>query len=133
MNDLVEEISKFEFPRRWKFSCNIGRTFGRPYDIRLCLEGAQMGVHLSIAGPYNYEGASPDNYTFGLEHHSRTPINDEPPSHHNCWLLGGICWHDGTSMYAEERYKQPFISRDWNLILHKLVDDADSLSEKYNN
>jgi hypothetical protein len=27
---------------------------------------------------------------------------DRAPSHKDCWLIGGQCWHDGTSLYAEE-------------------------------
>ena len=39
----------------------------------------------------------------GLETHRRVPeCRDEAPSHINCWLLGGACWHDGTSLYATD-------------------------------
>lgn len=27
----------------------------------------------------------------------------DKPSHDHCWLLGGPCWHDGTSLYFSER------------------------------
>lgn len=29
--------------------------------------------------------------------------NPDTPSHGDCWLLGGPCWHDGTSLYFSER------------------------------
>lgn len=40
----------------------------------------------------------------GLEfHHAFDPSNgQEAPHHSNCWLIGGHCWHDGTSLYASE-------------------------------
>ena len=39
----------------------------------------------------------------GLEIHRRAPQSvDEAPSQTKCWLLGCACWHDGTSLYAEE-------------------------------
>ncbi len=39
----------------------------------------------------------------GVEVHSRTPMyGDEKPSHDECWLIGGPCWHDGTSLYFSE-------------------------------
>jgi hypothetical protein len=45
---------------------------------------------------------SPTRYSAGLEMHSRAPLCDSPP-HEKCWLIGGPCWHDGTSLYAQER------------------------------
>lgn len=45
----------------------------------------------------------PDYYG-GLEFHRRQcpDYENRPPSHHDCRLTGGICWHDGTSLYASE-------------------------------
>lgn len=39
----------------------------------------------------------------GLEFHHAPSTGyrcDEAPDHINCWLIGGPCRHDGTSMYA---------------------------------
>lgn len=40
----------------------------------------------------------------GLEfHHAFDPSGGQEAPHHSpCWLLGGPCWHDGTSLYANE-------------------------------
>ena len=40
----------------------------------------------------------------GLEfHYAQCPSwVDSPPNHAPCWLIGGPCWHDGTSLYVEE-------------------------------
>lgn len=41
----------------------------------------------------------------GLEIHYRKPTGyrqNEPPDNEDCWLLGGPCWHDGSSLAAEE-------------------------------
>ena len=40
----------------------------------------------------------------GVEFHSATRHDymNESPSHDNCWLLGGPCWHDGSSPDARE-------------------------------
>jgi len=43
----------------------------------------------------------------GVEWHWRKPTEDyhaENPDHNDCWIIGGPCWHDGTSLYAEEVY-----------------------------
>lgn len=44
-----------------------------------------------------------------LEFHSATPTGDRAPDHVNCPLTGGRCWHDGTSLYADE-YVWPIIA-----------------------
>lgn len=36
----------------------------------------------------------------GLEFHHRS--GNDAPSQLNCPLTGGLCWHDGTSLYATE-------------------------------
>lgn len=39
----------------------------------------------------------------GLEFHHREPITPgDPPNQLQCHLTGGWCWHDGTSLYAQE-------------------------------
>lgn len=46
----------------------------------------------------------------GIEVHSKTPLygENDPPSHDNCWLLNGPCWHDGSSLWFSENI-QPMI------------------------
>ena len=44
-------------------------------------------------------------YPFGFEVHSRTPPSyddDAEPDHDDCTVLGGRCWHDGSSLAASE-------------------------------
>ena len=60
-----------------------------------------MHFHVTDLGEDYKHG---DRYCGGLETHSRQPLGaDEAPSHEKCWLLGGPCWHDGTSLYAHEK------------------------------
>lgn len=52
-------------------------------------------------------------YYGGIEVHRATPSEyDDPsrPSHDECWLIGGPCWHDGSGRQFEERVK-PMIDR----------------------
>lgn len=59
--------------------------------------GAAGGVHFSAT--FYKDGEEP---ACGLELHSRKPQGNDAPSQTNCWLIGGPCWHDGTSLYARE-------------------------------
>lgn len=44
-----------------------------------------------------------DEFYGGVEVHSRKPMyGDSAPSHDECWLIGGPCWHDGSSLYFSE-------------------------------
>lgn len=42
----------------------------------------------------------------GVECHYRSPpyegYSHDKPSHDDCWLIGGPCWHDGSSLYFRE-------------------------------
>lgn len=61
--------------------------------------GRHGAVHLHVSGPFD------SRYSGGFEIHYRVPpdsMKDEAPSHEDCWLLHGACWHDGTSLYASE-------------------------------
>lgn len=72
------------------------------YEKRWILVGTEGAVdfHVSHAiAQFAYLGR-----TGGIEEHhrSRVPYMDEKPSHDNCWILNGPCWHDGSSLYASE-------------------------------
>ena len=52
-------------------------------------------------------------YYGGIEVHRATPGQyDDPaePSHTDCWLIGGPCWHDGSSLQFDEQVR-PMIER----------------------
>jgi hypothetical protein len=56
-------------------------------------------------GAINFHFTVTENYpvTAGLEIHRFEPADyqrKDPPSHLDCELTGGRCWHDGTSLYA---------------------------------
>lgn len=62
------------------------------------LVGPLGGVHFTF---YDHK----DTPSAGLEFH-HSPVCDyrrnEAPDHVNCWLIGGPCRHDGSSLYARE-------------------------------
>lgn len=91
------------------------------YETRWMLVGPRGAVdfHCSHAS---------DRYTFGriggIEEHHRTPpsyMREEQPSHEHCWILGGKCWHDGSSLYASE-VLIPLLERDGEAAIWKQLD-----------
>ncbi|MFC3227369.1 hypothetical protein ACFOGJ_09020 [Marinibaculum pumilum] len=66
------------------------------------LVGPDGAIHFHASGPYSHNDGE---YACGLEIHYCSPpdyMRDHAPSHVNCPLTGGRCWHDGTSLYASE-------------------------------
>lgn len=77
--------------------------------------GEAGGLHLwiTVGGTRPYGG---------VEIHYRTPpdyMSDKEPSQEHCWLLDGPCWHDGSSLYAEEVWIPRWLANpddhDWML------------------
>jgi hypothetical protein len=84
--------------------------FGNSEHIWTCIGSlGAMHFHVTDLGE-EYEETSGIRYSAGLEMHSRAPLSDTPP-HEKCWLIGGPCWHDGTSLYAQETIV-PFWQQD---------------------
>ena len=75
--------------------------------------GPNGAVHVWAEPTSN--GFRDERYYGGVEVHSPKPIYEsvwaQEPSHTDCWLLHGPCWHDGTSLYFSERI-EPVIRHD---------------------
>ena len=83
--------------------------------------GHGFGVHLHIH-PYEVNG-EPVRYSAGLEMHYAAPpdhMKHKPPSHVPCWLIKVPCWHDGTSMYAQEHFVPLFLRMDHDAIFYAM-------------
>jgi len=72
------------------------------------IKGPLGGVH--IWARLSKLDGWPTEWIGGVEcHWAECPDNGtgwhkpDAPSHGDCWLLGGPCWHDGTSRYFSER------------------------------
>lgn len=71
--------------------------------------GGTMAKHLWIrqsvhAMKDDYDG---ERYLGGVETHWRSPPEHarfSAPDHNNCRILGAPCWHDGTSLWASEKW-----------------------------
>ncbi len=74
------------------------RPFGSPKHWWQ-LVGPKAAIHFHVS---LYDKLSP---SAGLEIHYFSPpkyMSEDAPSHLDCKLTGGRCWHDGTSLYASE-------------------------------
>lgn len=74
-----------------------------------------------------------ESVTAGLEFHSIYPQGDNAPSHIDCPITGGRCWHDGTSLYAMETLwplVEPYLRHgDHETIFQILEGEAKRLQE----
>lgn len=86
-------------------------TLTRPFGSwrhEWVVEGARMALSLWIhdMGEEHAKKYGDPRYSGGIEIHYRAPpdyMRDQAPRH-ECSMLGGLCWHDGSSLQAE---------RDW--------------------
>lgn len=114
-----------DLSRNYRYTIRQSFRHGR-WEYSWELIGANGGVQLHISGPHEYDGR--ENWSAGLEYHWRKPpsyLAQSPPSHDQCWLLNCPCWHDGTSLYAQDHYLPLFIQGDTTRILRSLARDAD--------
>lgn len=84
------------------------RFCGHKYQCTVPFGGTRHHWELrSQQGGIHYHALIYDGHlSCGLEYHSATPLDDSAPSHLDCPITGGRCWHDGTSLYAEELWPE---------------------------
>lgn len=112
-----------DLPRKYRYALNLNSRFGK-WNYSYELVGSKGALNLRISGPHVYDGA--EHWNAGLETHSRTPMNgDTAPDHAECWLLKCPCWHDGTSLYAQEEYLPMVLRDDHDGVFRQMVRDAD--------
>lgn len=124
MNDL---------PRKYRYRYRM-ELFGGHWHHSYELIGRWGGLALNITdfGDENIKILG-QRYSAGLECHYRQPPNymsDAPPSHDKCSVLGGCpCWHDGTSLYAQEHFVPLFDGVSHDRMFRHLAADADGRFE----
>lgn len=70
------------------------KPFGHvSHQWELRSEHGGVHFHISVVPDSQHQSA-------GLEFHR--VVGDGAPDHIDCFLTGGRCWHDGTSMYATD-------------------------------
>jgi len=101
-----------------------GTTDGRHW---WAVVGDLGGVH------FWYSESKHDGQKYGgVEWHWRERTEDyhtETPSHDDCWVIGGPCWHDGTSLYADEVYIPMVGHVDDDVIYRFLATDYQKLNK----
>lgn len=72
------------------------------------LKGLKGGIHIwARENDCKWQEKWGGRYIGGVEYHSPVPVYEwqtaDNPDHADCFLLGGPCWHDGSSLYFSER------------------------------
>lgn len=113
-----------DLPRRYRYECRQTLQFGQWQHTFLVI-GQYGAVHFHC---YPYRNADGDEqWAAGLEFHWRSPPEylAGPPSYDRCWVLDAPCWHDGTSLYAQETLLPLFLRGDYDELFRSLVRSAD--------
>jgi hypothetical protein len=101
----------------------IIRRFGE-WEYSYELMGAKGGLQLHVSGPHVFDGG--EHWSAGLELHGRAPLyGNDAPSHDNCWLLNCPCWHEGTSLHAQEHYLPHVLTGAHDFVFASMVRRAD--------
>lgn len=105
-------------------------TWTKPYTCikhDWSLIGPDGGIHFHATEPYQ----SGEEYTCGLEIHYAPKQGDNAPSQIKCWLLNAPCWHDGTTLFAEEtmwpKIRPCLEAGNHEAIFRYLEDEADKI------
>lgn len=74
-----------------------------PKDTAFCIVNDLGGIHFWFM---EYEVDGNVNRVGGVEIHRSSAADYQrgEPHHENCWLLNGPCWHDGSSLMAQDTY-----------------------------
>lgn len=72
--------------------------------------GENGGIHIWARPAPELDGHYfSERYYGGIEVHRKiTEVDEYRCSHENCWLIGGPCYHDGSSLYFSERIEPMF-------------------------
>ena len=120
---------------KYRFKYEYSYPFGDyPMHIWSCV-GAKGAVHFWVKDYGEERGKQyRERYGGGIEIHYRYPPNymNTPPSHDNCWLLGGPCWHDGSSLQASRHWIPLWLSANNNheIIFEELETEMESTFEE---
>lgn len=99
-------------------------TYSKPFSSvnhRWEIVGPKCAIHFNVS---LYE----ETPACGLEFHYFEPpdyMKDYAPSHIDCVLTGGKCWHDGTSLYASETLwplVQPYLKYGEHEAIFKILE-----------
>lgn len=93
-----ESRVKIELDRRFNYAYTYNPSYFGSRSHTYELTGREGAIHFHVTE------FKPGEWSGSLEEHRRVAPDgvDRPPSQLNCRLLGGPCWHDGTSLYASE-------------------------------
>lgn len=73
--------------------------------LNFSVVGPRGAIHFWTAPP---DDAKPGRHFSGIEIHSPRPLYEGHSGGEPCWLLKGPCYHDGSSLQAQERWEPVF-------------------------
>ena len=114
-----------DLPRQYRYHYEQ-RLWAGSWRCSYNIVGARGALSLNISGPHVYDGR--ENWSAGLETHWRAPpdyMRNDPPSQDECHILKCPCWHDGTSLYAQEVYLPMALAGRHEDIFRRMVAEAD--------
>jgi hypothetical protein len=121
-----------DLPREYRYVYKLWLFAGHwKHNYHLVGRWGGLNFHITDFGEERL-AAIPDRYSAGLECHYRQPpdyMRNDPPSHDCCWLLKAPCWHDGTSIYAQETLLPLFDGKDHVRMFVHLAKEADERFE----
>ena len=113
-----------KLPREYRYTYKLHLFAGYwNHDYQLVGRHGGLNLHITDMGDNTIGG---ERYSTGLEYHYREPpdhMTDQPPSQDECWLLKQPCWHDGTSLYARERYLPMFDGQNHERMFFALANE----------
>lgn len=83
----------------------------RNIDVAFIVKDARGAVHFHFRIDETPSGFDERFSCAGVETHYAAPpeyMRDQPPSQEHCQYLDAPCWHDGTSLWARDRWLPGF-------------------------
>ena len=138
-HEIIPGVRQFEY--RAIYFDEVGES-SVTLERRMAFD--RLGCTFAVAGPLggvHYRGSwsrasdiPPRIETGCVEIHYRTKPHKYAYARSDCWLIGGTCYYDGSSMYVEEVYTPLFHrcndSRDFEPLWRKLESEYRARFEK---
>lgn len=128
MNNDPQEFKRL--PRGFRYQYRMFPQFGSvKHYYEIVGERGAIHFHVTEHEDHKFTG----QYSAGLECHYRfcpSWKKGHAPDHDDCPLLHGICWHDGTSLYAQETLLHFFDGKDHVSMFARLLQEMERFNEE---
>lgn len=115
-----------KLPEHCRYEMRLTHRWPFSEERRYVAEGRFGAVEFWVRDLQHPAAAECGRWSAGFETHSPTPTECRPPAHGECWALSGrCCWHDGSSLYAEESWLPAWLRNphDHHAIFRRLAEE----------